>query len=99
MKKSHAITLALVVIVVAGFVLCSMLKLDLAKRRAISKFSSDDCRVLNCVPFSSVVSIPHSEPDSGYLFAQPPGCQVGLPDSEFKRDPAHPIVFLLVLKE
>lgn len=70
-----------------------MVTLELAKLKAIRKFSPDDARVLNCVPSSSVVSIPHREPTSEYLLARPPGCEVGLPSSEFQRDPAHSIVF------
>ena len=70
-----------------------MLTLELAKLKAVRKFSSDDSRFLNCVPSSSLLSIPHHSPTSGYLFVQPPGCEAGLPDSEFQRDPAHPILF------
>lgn len=92
MKKSHTIALVLAVIAIAAFLLWPMMTLELAKVKAIRKFSSDDGRVLNCVPSSSVLSIPRRESASGYLFVQPSGCEVGLPNSEFQRDPAHPIL-------
>ncbi len=93
MKKSYTITFVSAGIIIAAFALWPMLMLELAKLNAIRKFSSKDGRVLNCVPSSSVVTIPHREPSSGYLFANPPGCEVGLPTSEFQQNPAKPVVF------
>ncbi len=78
---------------IAAFVLWPLLTLEVAKLKAIRRFSANDGRVLNCVPSSSVVSVPHHEPTSAYLFAQPPGCSVGLPNPEFQQDPVHPVVF------
>jgi hypothetical protein len=92
-KRSRAIVFVLVGIAVAAVLLWPMLTLELAKVKAIRKYSSDDGRVLNCVPFSSVLSIPHRDTNSGYLFIFPPGCEVGLPKSEFQRDPVHAMVF------
>jgi hypothetical protein len=92
MKKFHTIALVLAVIAMAVFLLWPMITLELAKVKALSEFSTEDNRVLNCVPSSSVLSIPHREPASGYLSVQPHGCEVGLPISEFQRDPAHPIL-------
>lgn len=90
--KSRTITLVLAGIVIAALSLWPILRLELAKLKAISKFTSDDRRALDCAPSSSVVTIPNHTAASGYLFVQPPGCEVGLPDSEFQRDSTHPVV-------
>jgi hypothetical protein len=92
-KKSHTIALILAGLVAAAFLLWSAAALELAKLKAINKFSSEDSRVLNCVPSSSVLRIPHLDTTSPYSIVQPPGCEVGLPSSEFQREAANKVVF------
>jgi hypothetical protein len=92
-KKSCTIALILAGLVVARFLLWPAVTLEWAKQQAIRKFSSADSRALNCVPSSSVLSIPRLEITSPYSVVQPPGCEVGLPDSEFQRDTTHKVVF------
>ena len=92
-KKSQTIVLIAAGLVVAGVLLWPAAMLDLAKRNAARKFSSTDSRVLNSVPSSSVLSIPNLITTSTYSVVRPPGCEVGLPSSEFQREAADKVVF------
>ncbi len=94
MKKSHAIALIAVgsAAAAAAHFFWPVAQLELAKRNAIRKFSSPDGRVLNCVPSSSVLTISNLVTTSPYSIVQPPGCEVGLPSSEFQRDAARKVV-------
>ena len=92
-KKSQNIVLIAAGLVVAGVLLWPAAMLDLAKRNAARKFSSTDSRVLNSVPSSSVLSIPNLITTSPYSLVRPPGCEVGLPSSEFQRVAADKVVF------
>jgi hypothetical protein len=92
-KKSQAIALILAGLLTAAFLLWPMAMLELAKLKAIKTFSSEDSRVLNCVPSSSVLSIPHLVNTSPYSIVLPPRCEVGLPSSEFQQDVSHKVVF------
>jgi hypothetical protein len=92
-KKGQTIIIVLAGLVIAAFLLWPIIALKLAKLEAIRKFSSSDVHWLNCVPSSSKLSIPHLDIHSSYLVVEPPGCEVGLPDSEFQRDVSRKIVF------
>lgn len=93
MKESVRVALIAVGVAFALFFLAwPVATLKFAKFNAVRKFSSDGGRVLNCVPSSVVLSIPHRDPVSGTLFVQSPGCEVGLPKSEFNRDPVHALL-------
>jgi hypothetical protein len=93
MKASTRIVLIVVAMGVAvSFLAWQAGALELAKFNAIRKFSSNGGRVLNCVPSSSVLGIPNRDPATGILFVHPPGCDVGLPESEFHPDPRHSVV-------
>ena len=92
-RKSHTIVVILAGIVAAAFLLWPAAALKWAKQKAIGKFSSADSRALNCIPSSTVLTIPHHDSTSSYSMVEPPGCEVGLPDSEFQIDAAHKIVF------
>jgi len=93
MKKSQTIALILAGLAAAAFLLWPVVTFDLAKLRAIRKFSSDGGRVLNCIPSSSVLKIPPAATAPSYSIVQPPGCEVGLPSSEFQREGANKVVF------
>jgi len=92
-KKSQTIILILAGLVAAAFLLWPVATLKLAKLKAIKKFSSEDSRVLNCIPSSSVLRIPPAATALSYSIIQPPGCEVGLPSSEFQREAANKVVF------
>ena len=94
MKASTRVVLIAVTLGVAAvsFLAWRVGILELAKFNAIRKFSSNDGGDLDCVPSSSVLSIPNRDPATGLLFVHPPGCDVGLPKSEFRRDPTHSLV-------
>lgn len=93
MKKSYAIALILAGLLTAAFLLWPTATLEMAKLKAIKKFSSEDRRVLNCIPSSSVLRIPPAATAPSYSIVQPPGCEVGLPSSEFQQDVNHKVVF------
>lgn len=93
MKKSYAIALILVGLLTAALLLWPTATLELAKLKAIKKFSSGDSRVLNCVPSSPVLSISNLVNTSPYSIVLPPRCEVGLPGSEFQQDVSHKVVF------
>jgi hypothetical protein len=92
-KKAQIIIIVLAGLVAVAFLLRPKITLELAKQEAIRKFSSSDSHVLNNVPSSSRLNIPHLNIISSYSVVEPPGCEVGLPDSEFQRDTTHKIVF------
>lgn len=93
MKKAQTIIIVLAGLVAVTFLLLPTITLELAKREATRKFSSSDSDALNSVPSLSRLSIPHLNITSPYSVVEPPGCEVGLPDSEFQQDTTHKIVF------
>jgi hypothetical protein len=92
-KKLQVVAIILAGIVIIAFWLRPPITLELAKQAALRKLTPDNRRVLNSVPSSSILSIPHLEMTSSYSMVEPPGCAVGLPDVEFHRDTAYKIVF------
>jgi hypothetical protein len=85
--STRLVPIVVAVGVAVSFLVWRVGMLELAKFNAIRKFSSDGGHVLNCVPSSAVLSIPNHDPAAGLVFVHPPGCDVGLPKSEFQRDP------------
>ena len=94
MKRSLIVIGCLFCVVAVCFALWPAITLELAKRGAIRKLSSPGSKDLNTIPSLSTLSIPHLNNTSLYSVVQLSGCEIGLPDSEFRQHATDKALFL-----